>query len=116
MLYQFACTIFSEKPVWRMENVFPESGRVKIAMIGQSDFIETLKYMVLSAYDVRSDSAGLRGILDQDEQSWGDYFDGLRKDYPMRREFSHLTLQVEQTDARLQKAVESLGFHLEMNP
>lgn len=116
MLYQFACSIFSETPVWRMENVFSESANLTMGMTESRDYLETVKDLVLTAYDVRSDAAGLRGLFEEDESDRGDYFDSLRKDYPVRREFNHITLQSEKMSSELEKAINTLGFQWQANP
>ncbi len=115
MLYQFACNVFEEKPVWQMEKVFSESDRIAVAITDTDNFLETVETLVLSSYDVRGDCAALRNLSGQEQQSRGDYFDSLRKDYPIRREFNHMLLQSEKVSDDLKKAVETLGFHMELN-
>ena len=64
---------------------------------------------VLSGYDVRRDSAALKGLLQTDKDKAGRVFDELRKNYPQRREFTSKTIVSNRAHSQ-EKVLKDLGF------
>ena len=54
-----------------------------------SGLVEQLNQAVRQAYDIQQDHQKLQGAVGYQGQERGTYFDGLRKDYAMRREFGN---------------------------
>ncbi len=78
---------------------------------------DAIQLAVLQSYDVRSDAIALGSLMDEKEQERATYFDNLRKNYPIRREFKNRTVQVNNrangmTDNARQKLTQ-LGFRVE---
>ena len=78
---------------------------------------DAIQLAVLQSYDVRSDAIALRGLMDEKEQERSTYFDSLRKNYPIRREFKNRIIQVNNranrmTENLIQK-LQQLGFRVE---
>lgn len=78
---------------------------------------DAIQLAVLQSYDVRSDAIALRGLIDMKQQERAAYFDSLRKNYPIRREFINRTIQVNNrandiTESSIQK-LQQLGFKVE---
>ncbi len=78
---------------------------------------DAIQLAVLQSYDVRSDAIALGSLIDEKEQERATYFDNLRKNYPIRREFKNRTVQVNNcangmTDNARQKLTQ-LGFRVE---
>lgn len=78
---------------------------------------DAIQLAVLQSYDVRSDAIALRGLIDMKQQDRAAYFDSLRKNYPIRREFTNRTIQVNNrandiTESSIQK-LQQLGFKIE---
>ncbi len=78
---------------------------------------DAIQLAVLQSYDVRSDAIALGSLIDEKEQERATYFDSLRKNYPIRREFKNRTVQVnnrasDMTDNTRQK-LQQLGFRVE---
>lgn len=63
---------------------------------------EVLSEAILHTYDVSQDSNALRGALDQ--------FEKLRGDYPVRREFTAFTVQLQNGNEEAARRLEALGF------
>lgn len=63
---------------------------------------EVLSEAILHTYDVSQDSNALRGALDQ--------FEKLRGDYPVRREFTAFTVQLQNGSEEAARRLEALGF------
>ena len=58
------------------------------------------------------DDAALRNVLTRDPAERGPYFDRLRKEYPVRREFYNYTLLCEQAAESLTTKARAIGFKL----
>ncbi len=70
-------------------------------------------FAVLQAYDVRSDAIALRDMMNIPETQRSAYFDSLRKNYPIRREFGYFTLLTADTNAEEIQHLQQLGFNLQ---
>jgi erythronate-4-phosphate dehydrogenase len=68
---------------------------------------------VLQSYDVRSDAIALRNLLNLDNSEHGRYFDDLRKNYPVRREFTNRIISGNTLDDNTKQQLQQLGFNLE---
>ncbi|MBQ4814500.1 4-phosphoerythronate dehydrogenase [Pseudoalteromonas luteoviolacea] len=105
MLYEALCKTLKLAPTKQLEAFLP------IPVIGHCSLNETLDEtdygrIVHMIYDIRRDNGLMRANL----ESQG--FDVLRKQYPVRREFS--TLSVSAPQAHQQK-LQQLGFRIEQN-
>ena len=49
-------------------------------------------------------------VLDKPAEGRGKYFDSLRKNYPVRREFKNTSVIVKDTNSRLAKKLMGIGF------
>ncbi len=76
------------------------------------DTVSALRKAILSCYDVALDDQAMRGALlhANSDQERAQAFDILRKNYPIRREFSRYTLTVQGMDEPLKNALTALGF------
>lgn len=66
--------------------------------------------IVKNVYDVESDHKRLLEINLHSDVEIGSYFDKLRKDYPLRREFNNYIIRVNKTNADIKKILEKLRF------
>jgi len=71
-----------------------------------------LEMAVLSHYDVRSDAAALCQSRNMKAQAAAQYFDELRKKYPVRREFPATTVSLSGSDNLLAGVLARLGFRV----
>ena len=74
---------------------------------------DVIRQSVFNAYNVMSDDARLRKITELVPGDRGEYFDSLRKDYPVRREFSNFVVIVSEIRERLCRSLTGLGFHVD---
>ncbi|MCK4850984.1 MAG: 4-phosphoerythronate dehydrogenase [Phycisphaerae bacterium] len=58
-------------------------------------YLEQLNWAVQQAYGIRSDHEKLQQAISREGPDRGAYFDGLRKNYPIRREFRNYRVSVE---------------------
>lgn len=82
MIYQSCCDYFN-LPVKPYFNDDLGISQQKISSTGRQDLIKE----ILEAYDISQDSYTLKRILSDNNLKNGGYFDSLRKNYPIRREW-----------------------------
>lgn len=106
MIYDACCEYFNIEKKWRP--TLPKPPVEKLVFSEQISTDKALHLAVQACYDIRADDANLRAIKNQAQPIT--YFDQLRKNYPVRREFS--TLQIESPSFDLLKQLSGLGFQV----
>ncbi|HUU26510.1 MAG TPA: 4-phosphoerythronate dehydrogenase, partial [archaeon] len=115
MIYEAACRYFGLDPVWDPSGLLPEPERARIRLEGSlPDAQELAAEAVVAAYPILADDSKLREIINIPEEKRGAYFDSLRKNYPVRREFSSRTVELAQGLSPLAPVLKELGFKVEM--
>ncbi len=111
MIYQAACRHFGVQPAWTVPDDLPGAAHplIEVESAGLSDQ-EILRQVVRHAYDIEWDDATLRGIGDQPAERQGAYFDALRRQYPVRREFSAGRVRPADQRPRAAEMLRGLGF------
>ena len=75
---------------------------------------EVIREAVLSACPLERDDEALREMLHKPEAERGTYFDRLRREYPVRREFHNITVMLTGgSQARLTRKLRDIGFRVE---
>ena len=74
------------------------------------DMTAMIRSAVLGNYDVRADDARLRELQGLVSKERPDYFDRLRKEYPVRREFSETMVMIDGSTDDLEQVLCQLGF------
>ncbi len=111
MIYRAACEYLGLKPTWDPAPLMPGPSRPRIELDAQDmDEEETLRQIIKHAYDVVADDRALRKIAALPEAERGPYFDLLRKEYPMRREFHTSAVALKGATDSLRSKVKGLGF------
>jgi erythronate-4-phosphate dehydrogenase len=110
MVYDAMCRHFNIGPSWTPEGVVPPPPVPEIKVEPkQAPVEERLAKIVHLIYDVKSDDRQLRKILEMPESEHGPYFDNMRRNYPVRREFQNTTVTFERGD-EIAETVAGLGF------
>lgn len=95
MLYTAVCDYLGETEVWSPERAL-QSSTVDALRCRPADprlpRTDWLHHLTRQAYDVRSDDARLRRMLDSPRSEHGEYFTHLRSTYPRRRELQQFTV------------------------
>ena len=120
MIYNACAEFFKLKPGWRMESVMPEApvGELKIETRGTHRMASPrdegmLWDTIRKLYDIERDDKSIRKMLNLRGEERGHYFDRLRKEYPIRREFFNTTLTFMSSKNFIDKFL-SLGFRLKI--
>jgi erythronate-4-phosphate dehydrogenase len=85
--------------------------RLEVAAAKRADQ-EVVSEAVEAVYDIRIDDRNLREIRRQPDGERGRFFDALRKNYPVRREFQNTTVVLDEPRARLRATLEGVGFRI----
>jgi len=74
---------------------------------------DAIQLAVLQSYDVRSDASALMELMNLEDNKRAAYFDSLRKNYPIRREFTGRNIQTSRMNDELKQQLQQLGFNVE---
>ena len=113
MIYNAACKHLSLEQKFGIEEFLPEPA-VPELRVGQNVRSEqgAISDAVREVYEIDRDDAGLRRILDMPRQERCTHFDGLRKNYPVRREFQNTRVVVEDVNSGLAGKLAGIGFEV----
>ncbi|MEZ5672298.1 MAG: 4-phosphoerythronate dehydrogenase [Thiotrichaceae bacterium] len=112
MIYQAVCHYFNVIPTWQARDHVPTAAVLGLNFSSHVTTDQALATAILTSYDVRQDDAKLRLMQRQVQPSV--YFDTLRKHYPIRREFSCLTVQLPESQQTLAQQFSALGFNTQV--
>jgi erythronate-4-phosphate dehydrogenase len=117
MIYKAACDYFGLKPAKDMCDFLPEPAVPVIEIDGDNDEQGKLRQIVSKIYDIRSDDSALRNMLKMPTDKRAVYFDRLRKEYPVRREFQNTicflaTDNIKGTEKKLEEKLKGIGFRV----
>ena len=112
MIYDALCRFTNTKHEWTHELPFIESFNLKLPDFNSDE--EKLYKLFSSIYNIEKDDAGLREISNYKLNERAGYFDLLRKNYPVRREFSNFTIHISEKEIHLKTILESFRFKVKM--
>jgi Domain of unknown function (DUF3410). len=79
----------------------------------KSETIEKdLDQIVSKIYPIRRDDKLMRKMLNMSREERIKYFDLLRKDYPIRREFNNYRIELKNSDGKTKKILTNLRFNI----
>ena len=116
MVYLEACRFFGAQPTWSPEPLLLASGARAIQLPPSvADEVATLWSAVRSVYDIETDDRRLREGCVDDPAQRAAHFDGLRKNYPVRREFPSARIDPAMPDLPAVDVLRQLGFQIGMS-
>jgi len=110
MVFDAVCEFFSIDKEWKVELPSPEVPYIEKTVNENDNFAEILSEGVFEVYDIKKDDRKLREILNLEGLEKKKFFDGLRANYHVRREFFNTRLKLDTKDERLKKGFRALGF------
>jgi len=110
MICRSACDWFGLPGRWRAADYLPAGSVVEFSGSGDASVTAMLRAAVFSTYDIRADDVRLRTMLSLPAGEQSAYFDQLRKEYPVRREFSTTSVLVDDADSECEPILRGLGF------
>jgi erythronate-4-phosphate dehydrogenase len=111
MIYRSVCEYFGVEPKFDANDFLPEP-EVKVINLNQ-DFEDEQKALwdtVRKAYRIDKDDIRLRQLLNEPVENRGRFFDNLRKNYHVRREFQNTEVIVKESSRSLAEKLEGIGF------
>jgi len=113
MIYKAACKYFGLEVKFGIEDFLPESAVRELKIDSNKGAEqEALFGAVQKIYRIAQDNARLRRILEKPPEKRGEFFDGLRKNYPVRREFQNTKVIIKDRNESLAKKLKGIGFLL----
>ncbi|MCL7945813.1 4-phosphoerythronate dehydrogenase PdxB [Marinobacter sp. ATCH36] len=92
----------------------PEPALAKLSFTSAAEEMDSANIAIRSCYDPRQDDARMRLAMALSAEERGPAFDRLRRDYPVRREFSSVKIQLKGTSKSMQDTFRALGFKLKL--
>ncbi len=114
MVYQSLCRFLGLPARKKAGQYLPEPALSKLCFTSAAEEMGAGNIAMRSCYDPRRDDARLRLTMDLPVEERGTAFDRLRKNYPVRREFSSVKIQLKGTSKSLQDTFRALGFKLKI--
>ncbi|MEJ2104773.1 MAG: 4-phosphoerythronate dehydrogenase [Ignavibacteriaceae bacterium] len=108
MIYNGLCKHLTKDPDW--QPVLPKIEQTVLKIPDGKTDEEKLYKLFSSIYNLESDVIRLRETSRYNNDEQPNYFDRLRKEYPIRREFSNYTVDVSKEENNLRPILESFRF------
>jgi len=110
MVYEALCRHFGLKTVHTAAEFLPDPAVPEIRITEQQDSEQIIHHTVQQVYAIHRDDFNMREILLQPKEQRGVFFDNLRKNYPIRREFQNTAVLLADTQSPLARKLEGIGF------
>lgn len=112
MIYKSLCQYLGLPSRHSVGQFLEEPPLSRMCFTSNADTDWCLHTAIRACFDVRHDHGQLMRILKGAPEARAAGFDGLRKNYRCRREFSGVKIQLKQGDSELFSRFKSLGFNL----
>jgi erythronate-4-phosphate dehydrogenase len=113
MIYESACNFLKMKPLHRINDFLPTPPTPSIDLNAVSgDYQTVIQHLTKKIYNIEADDARMRQILKTPPQEQGKFFDKLRKDYPVRREFQNTIINFSHQNEVLSNKLTGIGFNI----
>jgi erythronate-4-phosphate dehydrogenase len=110
MLYTAVCDYFQCAPSWQAQTALPTPPLTRLSFSKTVDDEVAIHTAVMASYDVRRDETALRRINHAAHPNA--YFDNLRKNYPVRREFNSVQIELPTEKTAIAAQLLGLGFQI----
>lgn len=107
-IYEALCAFLGVNAAWDPRPILPPPPLPELEVDPSASNV--LGKTALQAYDLPGDDARMRGIGDAAPDQQGTYFDRLRKEYPVRREFFNTHVRLTQPGDALRGILSGIGF------
>jgi len=113
MVLEALCRHFGLRREWDPSPLMPPPANPRVRLPAELAVDEAIHAATRAAYDIEADDGRLRAIVDEPPEKRGKWFDGLRKNYPVRREFPETTVELAGLNPAVKAVLEALGFTVE---
>lgn len=108
MMHEAMARVLGKQPCWQPE--LPPAQPATIDWIRGIAPFDAFRRTLAAACPLEDDDELLRDGLGKDDARWGEHFDGLRKGYRTRREFTAFTVRGVPERGGWREALRALGF------
>ena len=112
-IFRQACRFFQVPVDESLIPVLPRPRQDRIRITESDGLLDVVQMAVLSSYDVRTDSTALKQLSVVNKDTRDRYFSDLRNHYPVRREFTAMTVCVDDGSRTAREPLLGLGFNVE---
>ncbi len=110
MIYNALCKFLNVSPSW--QPILPEVTNSIIESKQKNNTEQELNGLFNAVYDIKRDDDQMRNIIDIPDNDRPKYFDSLRKNYPLRREFTNYKIKLSPKDEELIKILREFRFKM----
>jgi erythronate-4-phosphate dehydrogenase len=114
MIFESLCEFFSLDYKWNPVVELSTANSLELPLGSELDDQDAIQMAILASYDVRGDSASLRQLSAISFEQRSQYFDELRKNYPVRREFPATVFRLPEDRKTLAGKLRKLGFNVKI--
>ncbi len=115
MIYNSACEYFGLQSKHKIEDFLPPPAVPQIIIDEKvSDEQAILLKTTHRVYCINRDDFNTREIAMVEQEKRGKFFDDLRKNYPVRREFQNTTVILNQSGTKLADILKGIGFQVKI--
>lgn len=107
MIYNSLCNFLGKVPAWQPAT--PPVGNNHLSLDALSG-MAGLRKLFSGIYDIRKDDKQFRTVLNMPSKEGAIYFDGLRKNYLLRREFSNFSVALKNRNDETENFLKSIRF------
>ncbi|MFQ5824515.1 MAG: 4-phosphoerythronate dehydrogenase PdxB [bacterium] len=116
IIYQAVCRYFNVPTRWKANADLPVPELTKIQISHDSANAENMiRKVVKQCYNIERDDKKLRVLLSMPDRKSAGYFEQLRSQYPLRREFFNTTVILSSPNKTLSEMFKALGFRVEQS-
>jgi len=112
MVLEALCRHFGLRREWDPSPLMPPPANPRVSLPAGLTVNEAIHAATRAAYDIEADDRRLRAIASEPPEKRAKLFDGLRKNYPVRREFPETTVEMAEPSAAVKAALEALDFRI----
>jgi erythronate-4-phosphate dehydrogenase len=111
MIYEAVCKYFGLSSDLNIGNFLPNAEKAEVNVEhGEKDQQQVLHETVQEVYAINRDDFNMREILMVPDQQRGAFFDDLRKNYSIRREFQNTKMVLDKSCEGLARKLVGIGF------
>ncbi len=108
MIYDALCRFTNQLNDWEPKLPPIENNVIDVSSVKSIE--EKLHLIFKQIYDIEKDDSEIRKMIEMNENMYAAYFDKLRKDYHLRREFNNYTVIIEPADKKLGEILRKFRF------
>lgn len=110
MIYNALCNFLAVEKSFKPEEKYIANR--EIDLIESQSIEQTLNELISKVYNIKKDNKLMKQMVNKSKDEQSLYFSGLRKNYPIRREFSNYTIKMFKDNSEIKKILEQFRFKL----